>query len=301
MGKMRVYKQPIVFPKPRLGLIDQVEAHGQVYWELVDSVTGKVTKRGEGFGERAYWRFIPERLRKWIPLGKQNGITNYAREEFAKLLTGESVTAPTFIGVGTGTNTVAAADSELQTVSQYDSSNDAKVASSRSLKGPYTARIITQFDTDEANVTIKELGLFETNEADDPNAKMWARVNVTITKVSTERLNIHWYITFERREGLAIKSGASIATSGDILEASTSTLTFASPVTIFTIHNNSGEVMYVKLNEALSGSPPTNYDFMIEDSDTIFQSDEEIEVSTIHVFKATAVSMPTTTVSVRGW
>ena len=130
---------------------------------------------------------------------------------------------------------------------------------------------------------------------------MWARVNVTITKVSTERLNIHWYITFERREGLAIKSGASIATSGDILEASTSTLTFASPVTIFTIHNNSGEVMYVKLNEALSGSPPTNYDFMIEDSDTIFQSDEEIEVSTIHVFKATAVSMPTTTVSVRGW
>ena len=100
---------------------------------------------------------------------------------------------------------------------------------------------------------------------------------------------------------MAIKSGASIATTGNIADATTSTLTFASPVTIFTIHNNSGVSMYVKLNEALSGSPPTNYDFLIEDSDTIFQSDEEIEVSTIHVYKAGAVTMPHNSVSVRGW
>jgi hypothetical protein len=288
-----------VFPRtPRLALVDGLEARGYVHWELVDDKTGRVTKHGEGHGERTYWKFLPKWLHSWLPLGRRNAIVNNGRARFADAFIGTSVTYPSFIALGTGTNKVAASDTGLQTVSQYDGSNDAKVANSRTLKGLYTSRITVQFATTEANINVREVGLFEAN---DSSQNMWARVNINVTKTSSERLNIYWYVTFERREGLAIKSGASIATSGNIADATTSTLTFASPVTIFTIHNNSGVSMYVKLNEALTGSPPTNYDFLIEDSDTIFQSDEEIEVSTVHVYKAGAVTMPHNSVSVRGW
>lgn len=295
MGRSRAF----VFPKtPRLGLLDGLKGQGFVYWEVVDDKSGKVVRSGEGHGERTYWRFIPSWLHSWLPLGHRNAIVDHARAKLADAFIGNAATYPTFIGLGTGTNAVAASDTALQTKALYDGTNEAKAASGRSLKGLFTSRIVVQFLTTEANITVREIGLFEANDVD---ANMWARVNVNVTKTSSERLNIYWYITFERRAGLAIKSGASIATTGNISAATTSTLTFASAVTIFIITNNSGEVMYVKLNEALSGSPPTNYDFIVADGQTVIQSDEEIEVTTVHVFKASALTMPHNDVSVRGW
>jgi hypothetical protein len=67
------------------------------------------------------------------------------------------------------------------------------------------------------------------------------------------------------------------------------------------IVNNSGVRVYFKLNSALTGAPPTNYDFFLEDGAAYIQSNEEIEVSTVHVYMDAAITMPANTLTVRGW
>ena len=100
---------------------------------------------------------------------------------------------------------------------------------------------------------------------------------------------------------MAIKSGTSIGATGSITPNADITLTFASAVTIMFIHNNSGVLMYVKLNGAFTGGPPTEYDFILQDGQSYFMSEEEIEVSTVHVYMNDTLTMPTNELIVRGW
>tara|TARA_Y100000310_G_C20684585_1_gene818142 strand:+ start:922 stop:1845 length:924 start_codon:yes stop_codon:yes gene_type:complete len=279
--------------------LDPFKVKGYVDWELIDDATGKVTKHGRAWSHSRLTRFLPDWIASRLPLGKENAIVNNARNQLANALIGTSVTYPEYIAIGTGTDSVAASDTALQTVSQYDGANDAKQAVSRTLKGQFTARIVAQFTTAQANVNIREVGLFEANDA---SQNMWARVNINVNKNETERLNIYWYLVFERRTGLAIKTGASIGATGTIVADTDSTLTFASSVTIVMITNNSGVKAYFKLNEALTGgASPTNYDFSLDNGEAYIQSDEEIEVSTIHVIMNDAFTMPDNELSVRGW
>ena len=265
-------------------LVEVSEPRGYVDWELIDELTGKITKRGRGYIHRTwYGRLYDCLFGRWKPLrlGTPNGIVNNGREQMATALTGGSVTYPTFVGVGTGTTAVTASDTALETVSQYDGANDAKAVSSRSLLGRFTARIIAQFLTTEANITITELGLFEANDA---STNMWARVRVNIVKANTERLNIYWYIVFERRPGLAIKTGASTQATGVVTQNEISTITFGSNVTVLRVHNNTGQIVYLKLNAALNhATAPTNYDYKLADGESMELLNEEIDVSTISV------------------
>tara|TARA_Y100000310_G_scaffold160685_1_gene160461 strand:- start:377 stop:1291 length:915 start_codon:yes stop_codon:yes gene_type:complete len=300
-----------ILSTPKLGLREDFKVKGYVHWELIDSTSGKIVETGKGrVEERSFIHripystlaLLPSRLQAWaehfFPLGTENAIVDHARNQLATAMIGTAVTYPSFVAVGTGTTAVGASQTGLVTVSQYDGANDAKAAASRTLKGQFTSRIVTQFDTDEANVTIRELGLFEANDA---STNMWARVRVTIAKTSSNRLNIYWYILFERRAGVAIKSGASIGATGTVTSNTDITLNFASAVTIVVIHNNSGVRMYVKFNAALTGSPPTDYDFILEDGQTYMQSEEEIEISTVHVYMDDAITMPDNKLVVRGW
>jgi hypothetical protein len=265
-------------------IADAAEPRGYVDWELIDDATGEITKRGRGYIHRTwYGRLYDCLFGRWKPLrlGTPNGIVNNGREQMATALTGGSVTYPTFVGVGTGTTAVTASDTALETVSQYDGANDAKAVSSRSLLGRFTARIIAQFLTTEANITITELGLFEANDA---STNMWARVRVNIVKANTERLNIYWYIVFERRPGLAIKTGASTQATGVVTQNEISTITFGSNVTVLRVHNNTGQIVYLKLNAALNhATAPTNYDYKLADGESMELLNEEIDVSTISV------------------
>tara|TARA_Y100000310_G_scaffold261907_1_gene271436 strand:+ start:3932 stop:4828 length:897 start_codon:yes stop_codon:yes gene_type:complete len=290
-------------PRPGFNFLDNLAVKGYVDWELVDEDTGKVVDRGRGYTNRWYERlvdkFVPYWLAKRLPLGNENAVVNHARNKLADAVIGTSVTFPQYIAVGTGTNAVGAADTALQTVSQYDGANDAKIANSRSLKGLYTSRIVAQFLITEANITIRELGLFEANDA---SQDMWARVSVNIVKASSERLNVYWYLAFERRAGLAIKTGESIATTGNVTLDTDSTLTFASAVTILMIVNNTSSKIYFKKNGAMNaGTSPNDYDFILEAGQTYFQSDEEIEVNTIHVVSPVSITMPDNTLVVKGW
>ena len=139
---------------PKVGIVDEFKIRGFVDWELVDDKTGRVVERGIGKTQSGWFRFVPSFILRAIPqserwFGTENAVVNHARNKLADALIGTSVTFPGFVAVGTGTNTVAASDTALQTVSQYDGANDAKAVASKSLKGQYTSRIIAQFDTDE--------------------------------------------------------------------------------------------------------------------------------------------------------
>lgn len=286
----------------RENFIDPFEVKGYVHWEVTDE-KDKVLRRGEGQGSR-WITWLPYFMRKHVPYGKRNAVVNTARSQLAELLKGTSITVPSYVGVGTGTNTVAAADTALQTAVPYTGgSATAKAVTSRTILDQYTCRYITSFGTSEittssSDVTIRELGLFTTSSV---TSNMWARVNVNVTKANTEKLNIYWYVVFERRTGLAIKSGASIATTGNVSANTTSTLTFATPVTVVLLHNDSGQKCWYKFNEALAGSPPTNFDIVLEDGQSWAMSEEEIEIVTVHVYVNAAITMPSNTFSVRGW
>jgi hypothetical protein len=248
---------------------------GYVLWELTDNATGQVQLKGQS-----------------------NIITNKGREQMAKTLSGQVITQPGFVGVGTGTNSPAASDTALQTVFQYDGANDAKAIDSKSIRSLYTSRFITQFTTAQANTTIREIGLFDAANG----GVLWARVAVNIVKAVSQRLTIYWYVTFTRSIDVALKTGASISATGTISGATASTLTFASPVTVCIIHNNSGEELYFRINQALVGSPPDSFDFMLQDNENHFFDNEEINITTVSVYGATiSGTMPINKLSVVGW
>jgi hypothetical protein len=281
---------------------------GYVDWELVDDKTGRVTSNGRGWIRRKWLGrrlsrildfltpYLPF-LSRLFPYGVENALVNTARNKLANAFIGTATTYPQWIGIGTGTNDVGGGDTALQTLVHYDGTNDAKVADSKTLKGQFTSRIITQFTTAQANQSIRELGLFDAANS----GNLWARVRVTINKTSSERLNVHWYIIFERRSSLAIKTGASIGATGTITANTDITLTFSSSVTIVIIFNNSSVPMYIKFNGALTSSPPTDYDAYIESGGHFIMSDEEIDVSTVHVYMNAAITMPHNNLTVRGW
>ena len=251
---------------------------GRVNWVLEDLDTGEIT-RGKN----------------------SNIVVNYAREQLANAIIGTSVTFPGFIAVGTGTNTPAASDTALQTLSQYDGANDAKAVDTKSIRTLYTSRFTGQFITTEANITIREIGLFDAANS----GNMWARVAVNITKTSSQRLTIYWYITFERSTGVPIKTGSSIAATGTSVAATPFTLTFASTVTVCIVTNNSGEKMYFRINQALdAGDPPVSYDFILGDGESKTFKDEEIGINTISCYATNvywAAALPKNELSAVGW
>tara|TARA_Y100000310_G_C20550980_1_gene748065 strand:- start:151 stop:969 length:819 start_codon:yes stop_codon:yes gene_type:complete len=243
----------------RGSILEGMEPRGYVRWTLTDIKTGRFIKSG----------------------GKHNLLVNKTREELASAIIGGSVTFPGFIGVGTGTTAPAADDTDLETVSQYNGSNDAKAVDSKSIRSLYTARFVVQFATGEANVTIRELALL--SAADSGN--LWARVAVNIAKTSSERLTIYWYIIFDRSLDVAIKSGASINGTGTFANSTPVTLTFASAVTIFKLTNNTGTQIFFKINEALDGAdPPVDYDGKLADGGTFELLNEEVSITTVSVW-----------------
>ena len=287
----------------RQKLGDATAPHGRVHWEIEDS-SGRVVRSGDGYFERWYTRFVPLMLRDWIfdryprLLGTRNAVLNTMRNNLADALIGTSITFPNFIGIATGTGSVSATDIALDTPVDYDGANEAKITTSRSLRGQFTSRIVTQFSTTEANQNIRQLGLFDAANS----GVLWAKVRVTIDKVNTERLTIYWYFTFERRAGLALKSGTSVSATGATANGSWTTLSFASNVTVLMIENNSGGVIYFNLNgNGGAGNPPASYDFRVVDGGRIELLNEEIDISAVHSFATEIITLPDNQLSVKGW
>jgi len=268
----------LMLPGSRGAIKESMEPKGYVRWLLTDIETGELKNSG----------------------GQENILVNKTREELASAITGGSVTFPGFIGVGTGTTTPAADDTDLETVSQYNGSNDAKAVDSKSIRSLYTARFVVQFATTEANATIRELALL--SAADSGN--LWARVAVNITKTSSERLTIYWYIIFDRSLDVAIKSGASIAATGTFFNSTPVTLTFSSAVTIVMLTNNTGTQIFFKINEALDGAdPPADYDGRLADGEKLELLNEEISITTISVWGTAlgTAAAPVNTIGCVGW
>ena len=268
----------LMLPGSRGGIKEGMEPRGYVRWTLTDAKTGRFKKSG----------------------GCHNLLVNKTREQLASAIIGGSVTYPGFIGVGVGTSTPASSDTGIETVSQFNGSNDAKAVDSKSVRSIYTARFVVQFTTGQANTAIKELALLTT--ADDGD--LWARVAVTITKTSSERLTIYWYIIFDRSLDVAIKSGASTAATGTFSNSTPVTLTFASAITVLMLHNNSGTQVYFKINEALDGAdPPVDYDGVLQDNDRFELLNEEISVSTVSVWGTAlgSAAAPSNVIGCVGW
>ena len=293
-------------PEPRDNFIDGIKPRGYVHWEILDE-DDNVIKRGYGVGSQWWLKYIPNFLHRFLPYGKQNAIVDIARKRITDWVAGGSPPpTPNYIGVGTGSTPVASADTGLETAVPYTGvTATAKIADTRTVFGEMSVRFVVSFGTTEittggSNVNIREFGLF--SDYNLSSADMWARVNVNIDKSPQQKVNIYWYLVFERRTGLAIKSGESIGATGVITPNTPSTLSFASQVTICTIHNNTGQPVYIKLNGALSGTPPENYDFILLDGQSYFQSDEEIAINTISVYVNVSIaSMPNNALVVRGW
>ncbi len=299
--------QQILRPQPKLGLHDPVVAKGYVRWEITDE-NDKVLRTGMGFAESWWFKYIPSFLRRFFPFGQKNAVVNKGRSQLVNWLAGDNtVSQPAYVAVGTGTGLVASSDERLGTAILYTGGSvTAKGVNSRSTYAGYSVRYIASFATNEittgsSSVNVRELGLFDGSDPATDN--MWARVNVNITKANTEKLNIYWYLVFERREGLAIKSGTSIGTTGNIAPNASggSALTFASNVTVLMIHNNSGVVAYMKFNGSMTGTPPTDYDLVLQDGQSYIQSDEEISIGSIYVYMNDTITMPDNQFVIRGW
>lgn len=259
------------------GIYQRMNPIGYVDWYLTDEKTGKITDYGHN----------------------ENIVVNGARTAIANAILGNSVNFPDYIGVGTGTNTPAAGDTGLQTVYQYNGTNDAKQVSTKFIVSTYKARFGCQFITTEANTTIREIGLFDAADA----GTLWARVAVNITKTSASRLTVFWHIQFDRDTDVALKTGTSIAATGTLTSGTDSTLTFSSNVTVVRVENNTSGVVYLKLNGAMSGTPPTGYDYLLPSGSSMQLMNEEIEISTIHAYKVSAgnITLPNNEFVAVGW
>jgi len=278
-------------------------AQGFVHWELRNESTGKLTGKGLGQAETFYGKILNKLSmgKMHLPFGKRNAIVNHARNKLANALIGTAITYPTFVAVGTGTNAATASDTALQTKVLYDGTNEAKVVDTRSLKGDYGARLVVQFSTSEANATIQEIGLFEGNDAD---ANMWARVSATITKTSSDRLTIYWYLFFERNPGLALKTGSSQQPTPSLVQGSSVAASFSPSVTLLRVHNNTGGNLYLRLNGALEAdATPNNYDSIVGNGEDFILDNEEIDISSLGLNNVAGGSftLPDNKLSISGW
>jgi hypothetical protein len=229
-----------------------------------------------------------------------NLIVNTGRIEMAKAILDQTFAIPDYIGLGTGTTSPAAGDTDLETIFQYDGANNAKQVAGKFIVSTFKARITGQFITTEGNTTIREIGLF--SAANTPYT-MWARVAVNITKTTSHRLTVFWHITFERDTDVALKVGTSIAATGTVTQNTDSALSFASNVTVLRLVNNTGAVLYVRLNGATTGgNPPTTYDYRMANGDSLELMNEEIEISQVNVLSTIATfSLPDNQLVCVGW
>ena len=298
---------------------DPFEFKCHVSWVLTDEVTGK-KKYGGSYSKLWVAKLIPDFVKSRWKNGIRNNVTNTARTKMADFMAGATIAPPTLMALGTGTSSPSAADTRLQTPLNYNTqggTNYTKTVSTRFLKSDYEARFIETFSANEVanNTQIREIGLFDSSGG-NADTGLWARVGVDITKANTEKLDVSWSLITERRAGLAIKSGESIGVSGTISQLSSSTdstLTFqnnagsAQPCTIVFIHNDLGQRAYLKFNGAFTGetttAAPNNYDIVLEDGQSFYQSDEEIEIANVHVWAnvSSNVAMPSNTFVIRGW
>ena len=298
---------------------DPFSLNGHVSWILTDMNTGK-KKYGGGYSKFSLAKYIPDFVKRNWKKGIPNNATNVARTGLADFMTGATVAPPTLIGLGTGTTSASAADTKLETPLNFNTGGGTtytKTVGTRYLKSQYEARFIETFQANEvANGTqIREIGLFDATGTDG-DAGLWARVGVDITKANTEKLDVSWSLITERRAGLAIKSGESIGVVGTVVDKDTTqdnTLTFqnsagsAQPCTIVFIHNDTSQRLYLKFNGAFTGATtsaaPNNYDIVLEDGQSFYQSDEEIEIANVHVYGdvGSTITMPSNLFVIRGW
>jgi len=173
-------------PEPKNSFIDGIKPRGYVHWELLDE-DDNVIKRGYGVGSQWRLKYIPNFLHRFLPYGKPNAIVDTARKRITNWVAGGSAPdTPNYIGVGTGTDPVAASDTGLETAIPYTGvTATAKESDTRTTFGEMAVRYVVSFNTQEittgaSNVVIKEFGLF--TGTDLSTADMWARVNVNIDK-----------------------------------------------------------------------------------------------------------------------
>lgn len=95
-----------------------------------------------------------------------------------------------YIGVGTGTNSPASGDTQLQT------ENARKQVTSRTNSGVIAA-ISTTFDAgDIPNSTLKEVGMFIDGTSSANTGTLFARQNINVTITALDSMFIDWRITF---------------------------------------------------------------------------------------------------------
>lgn len=298
---------------------DPFSFSGHVSWELTNMESGK-KKYGGSYTRWPLGRYIPNFIRRNWRKGIPNNTTNTARNGLASFMAGETVAAPTLIGLGTGTTSPSAADNRLQTPLNFNTGGGTtytKTINTKYIKNDYEARFHETFQANEVanNAQIREIGLFDSTGTNGDQG-LWARVSVDIVKANNEKLDVSWSLITERRAGLAIKSGESIGVTGSIVDKDTTvdnTLTFTNnagssqPCTIVFIHNDTSQRVYLKFNGAFTGATssaaPNNYDIVLEDGQSFYQSDEEIEISNVHVYAdiGTTITMPSNQFVIRGW
>lgn len=135
-----------------------------------DAKTGKITKQFEGHN-----------------LAVDTGL--YAIAERLSGVEANNSGTITYCALGTGTNAPAAGNTTLQTELFR------KAVSVRS-SSDNIARFRSFFSTDEANDTLKEVGLFgEDATASADSGTLFCRLSIDKTKTSSETLTLDWQIT----------------------------------------------------------------------------------------------------------
>jgi hypothetical protein len=102
---------------------------------------------------------------------------------------------------------------------------------------------------------------------------------------------------------MAIKTGVSIAATGTITGQTDSTLSFSQTINFIRVINNTGAPVYVKFNGAMTGGPPTGYDYLLANTEEFELFDETLDISNIHVYKDSVgnITLPANTFVAIGW
>ena len=165
-----------------IDMLSPLRVRGRVEW-VVDEMS-----RGE----------VVSRLRS----GCENVVTDYTKSHIAAaLVTPAALTPPRYIGLGDESGVVLSSDTTLGNVLPYNGADAAKAVSDVTQYNATTVRHIVQFTVAEGNGAIKQFGLYDA--ANDGN--LWAKVGVTVNKVSGERLH-HLLVHCSRIVGCQVAS-----------------------------------------------------------------------------------------------
>ena len=124
---------------------------------------------------------------EWTAWSGHNLITNVARNQLASFLTGAAITAPNWIGLGTGT---ASATSVSASGLQFEVNRQSAVT--RELYNSYSARYVATFGTTEGNGVLRELGLF--THSGIGTGKLWAIADISATKTTANTMSVTWFL-----------------------------------------------------------------------------------------------------------